>query len=146
MAASGQLNQPVQVQEPQLNLVVSYTASGSTNQVKPAHVRLTYQTIAGATCSTYTYSPTINSSTGPTAPATGWLANPGQPFASNQATGTMASAASTSSSPQTASYSVCVDYNSYYAKTTTAVYNDNMTSPTAVTLTVVKGTNSGVCP
>jgi Tfp pilus assembly protein PilX len=128
-------NQTISVQEPPLG-VTSVKYAGVT--VKPAHIRLWFVSSSGTSCF-YGYSPTIVS--GSTMPATGWLANPGQPFATN---GTPASA-----SGQTGNYWVCADYNpgSGYKNTfVTGVTNTSFTSLNVVpSILITSSSSSGQC-
>ena len=118
------------VSEPALGILATY--NGAT--VVP-HVRLTFQSITGTTCSKTWYPATASSSS----PTTGVLKYPGQPFAA----GTSASPASPAG---TASYQVCVDYNNHYT-TVSNVNNNNMSainwasaSPIAITSSSPTGT------
>jgi type II secretory pathway pseudopilin PulG len=139
-------SQTVNVQEPELDVqTVKYQVTGShgttTTAVKPNDLKLTFSSTAGTSCTDSWY-PAVTSATAE--PSTGWLAVPGQPFASTTATGATASAASTSGSPQEGAYTICADYNAsgtYYNGTTTNVTNTNFTTtPTPLTITI---TNSG---
>jgi type II secretory pathway pseudopilin PulG len=143
--APGSLNQAQTIQEPLLDLAVDYP--NATTPVKPSHVRLTFQSTAGTNCG-YTWTPTLAGAA--TLPANGWLANPGQPFASTATTGTTTSGASTSSSPQAGSLTVCVDYRDpstgrTYDNTAT-VNNTNFSStPSATAITITQATRAS-CP
>lgn len=138
--------------EPELLLTsVTYTTSGTpstTTAVRPAHVKLTFASTSGTSCS-YSWYPTV--ATG-AMPATGWLKYPGQPFASQNTTGSTASASSTSSSPQAGKLTVCADYKDpssgvYYNAKATGVNNYNMSaSGNAVpTIAIKQGGTSGQC-
>ncbi len=156
----GSTGQAHNVQEPTLDVAtVNYAVTvthhhGSptitTTAVKPTHVRLTFASTAGAACTSYTWSPTIASGT--TEPSTGWLANPGQPFASTATSGATASAASSTGSPQTGTLSICADYydptaGASYMGTLTSVTNTNFTTtPTPLTITISNPANPGTCP
>jgi Tfp pilus assembly protein PilV len=146
----GSLNQARSIQEPDLDLALNYFDGATTTAVKPTHVRLTFQSTAGAACGPYTWSPSIAQAG--TMPATGWLANPGQPFASTATTGPTASAASTTSGAQAGSLTVCVDYkpplsfNTY--RNSVTINNTNFSStPSVTTVLITKATaNQGTCP
>jgi hypothetical protein len=119
--APGSTGAPHNVQEPLLD-VGAVTYNGAT--VKPAHVKLTFNSTAPTTgtCS-YSWTPTLVA--GALMPATGWLAYPGQPFASTATTGGAASASS-GSTPEAGTITVCADNNGY--KVTTTTTNSSMTS------------------
>ncbi|HEX3979402.1 MAG TPA: hypothetical protein VHW96_24230 [Solirubrobacteraceae bacterium] len=93
------LTQSVSIAEPLLDL--AFTFGGVSRQ--PAHVKLTFTSLTGGACSE-TWSPTLLSSAG----STGWLANPGQPYADGT-TGTL---------------SVCADY-----KSGTKTYTNTVSAP-----------------
>jgi Tfp pilus assembly protein PilV len=138
--------QTVSVLEPVLAVAtVNYTSGTSTTAVKPNHVKLTFTSTAGAACPTYSWYPTLSSAASPaTEPATGWLAYPGQPFATAATTGATASGATQPGSPQTGAVTVCADYSGYKAQAT--VENDNFTTPTVVpALSITQGANPGTC-
>jgi type II secretory pathway pseudopilin PulG len=111
-------NQSVNIAEPLLKL--SFTFGGGS--VQPGHVKLTFQSATGASCSD-SWSPAIAATAG----STGWLAHPGQPYADGT-TGTL---------------SVCVDYTNVtrFSRTTytqtVPVTNTNFTgmNPASVALT-----------
>jgi Tfp pilus assembly protein PilV len=121
---------------------VNYKNGSTTTAVRPAHVKLTFTSTAGTPCSDSWY-PTL--AAGTTVPVSGWLANPGQPFASTATTGTTASASSGSSSPQTGQITVCADYNGYKSTVTTTNTNFTTSGTTAPTITIVNGTGAGAC-
>ena len=143
----GSIGQAQSVREPLLALTsVKYT-NGTTTTVKPDHVRLTFVPTAptGSTCM-YSWTPTITAAT--TMPAgIGWLANPGQPFASTVTTGATASASSNSTSPQAGYLTVCVDYLGYKATSPAPVVNSSMTAANVVpAITIIKQVSSlGTC-
>lgn len=127
----GQLNQAVALTENELILnSVTYKSGSSTTTVKPSDVKLTF---TGGGC-TDSWTPTITSAGATAMPATGWLANPGQPYAAN---GTL---------------SVCVDYtpstsSPFYSKATlsgSTVGNANA-SNTLSTIAITKGSTSSKC-
>jgi Tfp pilus assembly protein PilV len=129
------------VQEPALNVAtVNYFNGFTTSAVKPAHVKLTYQSTSGTSC-TYSWFPTVTTATAE--PTTGWLANPGQPFAT---TGSPASA-----SGQTGTLSVCADYYTgstfgYRNATATNITNTSFTALNAVpTIAIAYSSTSGLC-
>jgi type II secretory pathway pseudopilin PulG len=142
----GSLNQAQSIQEPDLDLAVNYYNGSTTAAVKPAHVKLAFQSTAGTNCG-YSWSPSIAS--GATTPATGWLTNPGQPFASTATTGANASGASTTSSAQAGTLTACVDYKpgttSYF--NAVPVSNTNFSSTqSSTTILITKSTaTTGVC-
>jgi type II secretory pathway pseudopilin PulG len=143
VGSSGTLNQAQNIQEPLLDLAVDYP--NATTPVKPSHVKLTFQSTAGTSCGPNSWTPTLAG--GATLPANGWLANPGQPFASTATTGTTASGASTSSSPQAGSLTVCVDYrdpgNGRTYKNATTINNTNFSStPSATLITITQATQA----
>jgi hypothetical protein len=121
---------------------INYKNGSTTTAVKPAHIRLTFTSTAGTACTDSWY-PTLASAT--TVPASGWLANPGQPFASTATSGTTASASSGSSSPQTGLITVCADYNGYKNSVTTTNTNFTVSGTTAPTILITNGTNAGTC-
>ncbi|MFZ1995843.1 MAG: hypothetical protein WAU75_17155, partial [Solirubrobacteraceae bacterium] len=129
------------VAEPLLDLTDSYNGAS----VKPTLVKLTFTASKGASC-TDTWAPVI--APGPTLPSTGWLAHPGQPFASTASTGSNASGSSTSTSPEAGSLTVCVDYTdpatnrSWYGQLPT-VSNTNFTATPSPTLVTIN--QSGSC-
>jgi prepilin-type N-terminal cleavage/methylation domain-containing protein len=123
----GQLNQAVPLTENELILnSVTYKSGTTTTTVKPAHVKLTF---TGATC-TDSWTPSITTAT--TMPATGWLANPGQPYA---ASGTL---------------SVCVDYApstnpTFFSKATLPAVGNASATNTLSTIAITKGSTSQTC-
>jgi Tfp pilus assembly protein PilV len=141
-------NQAQNVQEAPLDVAAVYYNNGTTPvAVKPAHVRLTYTSTAGASCTAYSWYPTVTTFT--TEPSTGWLAYPGQPFATTVTSGTAASAAS-AVSPQTGTLSMCVDYydssvNTYYNRTTTGFTNASFTSLNVAPTITITRSSSGRC-
>jgi prepilin-type N-terminal cleavage/methylation domain-containing protein len=145
------LGQTATVPEPLLDLAVQYQpTSGAASAVKPSDVKLTFTSTAGASCS-YSWFPTISPATVTNVPPTGWLANPGQPFASTATTGATASGAS-SATPEAGKLTICADYtlngSTYYYGQLTNQQNTNFTatpSPTTVTITQTS-TPTGKCP
>jgi Tfp pilus assembly protein PilV len=113
----GSLNQAHSIQEPLLDLVVT----NGTSNIKPTHVKLTYITSAGG-CTDF-WTPTISTAAVGAMPATGWLANPGQPYAPS---GTL---------------TVCADTGSHKNSVTTS--NTNFTAANVVTVPIT--TISGTC-
>ena len=130
-------SQTISVQEPPLG-VTSVKYSGVA--VKPAHIRIWFISTSGTSC-LYGWSPTI--APGSTMPTNGWLANPGQPFAT---TGTPASA-----SGQTGYLWVCADYytGSTYGwrnASVSPVANTSFTSLNVVpALSITSSSSSGLC-
>ncbi|HEX3831615.1 MAG TPA: carboxypeptidase regulatory-like domain-containing protein [Solirubrobacteraceae bacterium] len=117
----GQLGQGVPLKEPLLYLA---SVKLSTTSVKPAHVKLSY--VSGS-CSD-TWYPTITTLT--TVPATGWLLNPGQPYA---AAGTL---------------TVCADYKSgtsYYKGTASATNTSFTAKNTVPTITLSSTSSTTLC-
>ena len=109
------------VKEPLLALT-SVKLSGTLK--KPAHVKLSY---SSGGCSD-TWTPTITTAT--TMPTTGWLANPGQPYA---AAGTL---------------TACADYQSgtSYYKGTASPTNASLTANNAVgTITLTSTSSTSLC-
>ncbi len=131
-------SQTARLQEPALNVQVQWnTASSKYNpvvwqRVAPAHVKLTFQSATGPSCSDSWYVPIASDAS---TDANGSLANLGQPFASTATSGSTASA-----SGYTASYTVCADYNGYL-NWVTGVQNNNYTTPTSVTVQINQYTN-----
>jgi type II secretory pathway pseudopilin PulG len=121
----GVLGQAYNVQEPLLDLA---SVKVSTTPVKPVHVKLSYSS-GGCTDS---WPATVTTAT--TMPATGWLANPGQPYA---AAGTL---------------TVCADYKSgstYYKGTSAATGNTSfatvVTSNSVPTITMTTTSSTNLC-
>jgi type II secretory pathway pseudopilin PulG len=113
------------VAEPLLNL--GFTFGGTS--VQPAHVKLTFTSITGTSCS-YSWSPTIQTSA-TNAAITGWLKNPGQPYADGT----------------TGSLSVCADYKSgsrTYTKTVSAT-NTSFTAMNPVSIALTTSSTRGSC-
>jgi prepilin-type N-terminal cleavage/methylation domain-containing protein len=132
------------VQEPLLDVGnVTYYNGSSTATVRPTHIKLTFNSTQPSTTScNYSWTPTLVTGA---MPATGWLAYPGQPFASSATTGSTASASSNSSSPQAGTITVCADYSGYKV-TSAAMNNRSFTAMNvAPTLAIRRGTNSGTC-
>ncbi len=119
----GTTTQPVA--EPLLKLsTVTYNGSA----VKPTDVRLTFTDSTG--CTDKWWATLVGTPASPPAPANGWLANPGQPYAASGLT-------------------VCADYTTggktYYV--TTAATNTSFSSSNAVATIAIKSTSStGKCP
>jgi type II secretory pathway pseudopilin PulG len=139
----GSTGQAASVMEPVLSVgATNYKNGSTTTAVKPDHVKLTFTSTAGTACS-YSWYPTLV--TGTTMPLAGWLANPGQPFASTATTGTAASAASNSTSPQAGQLTVCADYSGYKSSATTTNSNFTTSANIVPTITITKGTSAGTC-
>jgi prepilin-type N-terminal cleavage/methylation domain-containing protein len=139
----GSTGQAANVIEPGLFIgAINYKIGSTTTAVRPAHVKLTFASTAGTPCSDAWY-PTL--AAGTTVPPAGWLANPGQPFASTATTGTTASASSGSSSPETGQLTICADYNGYKSSVTTTNTNFTITPVATPTITITNGTNAGPC-
>ena len=135
----GSRNQAQNVQEPLLDVGAVQYKNGSTTTVKPAHVKLTFTSASGTACS-YSWYPTLSTAAAGAMPATGWLANPGQPFATTATTGS-----TKSSSGQTGSLTVCADYNGY-KNAVTSVTNTSFTAMNVVpTILITQGANAGTC-
>jgi hypothetical protein len=136
---SGSVNQAQNVQEPLLDVGAVQYKNGSTTTVKPAHIKLTFTSTSGTSC-VYSWVPTLSSAAAGSMPATGWLANPGQPFASTATTGS-----TKSNSGQTGYLTVCADYNGY-KNTATPVTNTSFTAMNvAPNILITQGTNAGPC-
>jgi prepilin-type N-terminal cleavage/methylation domain-containing protein len=139
----GSTGQAANVLEPALYVgAINYENGSTTTTVKPDHVKLTFASTAGTSCS-YSWYPTL--APGTTMPLAGWLANPGQPFASTATTGTAASAASNSTSPQAGQLTVCADYLGYKSSVTTTNSNFTATANIVPTITITNGTSAGTC-
>jgi type II secretory pathway pseudopilin PulG len=139
----GATGQAASVMEPGLLISgVNYKNGSTTTAVKPAHVKLTFASTQGTACTDSWY-PTLVAGTA--LPASGWLANPGQPFASTATTGTTASASSNSSSPQAGQITVCADYNGYKNSVITTNSNFTLSGTTAPTILITNGANPGAC-
>jgi type II secretory pathway pseudopilin PulG len=139
----GSTGQAVNVLEPVLYVgATNYKNGSTTTAVRPAHIKLTFTSTAGMPCS-YSWYPTL--AAGTVVPYAGWLANPGQPFASTATTGTTASASSNSTSPQAGQLTLCEDYAGYKSSATTTNSNFTTSANVAPTITITNGTNSGAC-
>lgn len=118
------------VQEPFLSIpTLQYTVSGTTKTTQPSDIVLTYRS---GTCfdsykATVAASANGTSGYGGTAPTTGWLANPGQPYAPS------------------GDLTVCADYlrAGAYKSGTATVANTSMTS--ANTLPAITMSTTGAC-
>jgi hypothetical protein len=126
----GSVGQAQNVPEPLLALtsVTSTDAKGVTTVVKPDHVRLSFASRTGSSCSD-SWTPTLSSAATPaTMPVTGWLAYPGQPYADGSA-GTL---------------SVCADYGGYAS--TLPATNTSFTAPNAVgTIAITRAGGRATC-
>jgi prepilin-type N-terminal cleavage/methylation domain-containing protein len=113
------------IQEPLLD-VTNVTFNGTA--VKPAVIGLTF---TGTSCTDSWYASIVASPTVPPAPANGWLAYPGQPYAAS-GNGTL---------------TVCADYyntsNSTYYKGSVTATNASFTAPNPVTIPIT--TTRGTC-
>lgn len=127
--------QALTVREPALDVFVTYAGT----RVAPAHVKLSFASTSGTSCTGSWYAPVAaNAATG----TDGSLAYPGQPFASGATSGATASA-----SGQTGQYTVCADYRSggtYYEASATT-YNNNLSAPTSVTIPITSSSTMGTC-
>jgi hypothetical protein len=136
----GSPNQAQNVQEPLLD-VGAVTYAGST--VKPAHVKLTFSGTSGTSC-TYSWYPTLSTAALGAMPTTGWLAKPGQPFATTATTGSTKSA-----SGQTGTLTVCADYNpgsGYRKASSAALTNTSFTAMNVVpSIAITSSSTSGTC-
>ncbi len=122
------------VQEPALNLLVSYNNGTTTSRVAPNDVKILFSSSSGTACSdtwVEAISPTAATS------ATGALASPGVPYASSSTTGATASA-----SGQTGTLSACADVkisgSTYHSTTVQLPSGMSFSSPTTQALTVYK--------
>lgn len=123
----GSVGQAQSVPEPLLAVtsVTSTDAKGVTTVVKPTHVRLTFLSQTGASCSD-SWIPKL--STPAAMPVTGWLAYPGQPYADGS-TGTL---------------SVCADYGGY--RSSLPATNTSFTAPNAVgTIAIIRAGVKATC-
>jgi type IV pilus assembly protein PilV len=123
----GSTSQAQSVQEPLLDVgSISYHSGGALTTVKPDHVRLTFTSASGTSCSDSWY-PTVSSATA--LPATGWLADPGQPYADGTA----------------GSLTVCADYGGY--KSSVSTVNASFVSANVVpAITIVANpASAGTC-
>jgi len=114
------------IQEPLLDITgVTYNGSA----VKPSHISLTF---TGTGC-TDTWYASVAATSGTTAPANGWLAYPGQPYAAS-GSGTL---------------TVCADYNtsgSTYYKASVTATNASFTAANPVSIAIPKSNaNLGSC-
>lgn len=131
--SAGVTYQAQSVQEPFLYLgSVKYNNA----PVKPAHVKLAFQSTTGPNCSD-TWFATVASAT--TVPPTGWLANPGQPYSTT--TGTLAG-----------TLTACADYTDpitgkSYARTVAAPNGNSTFSSVAIANSVqaITLTARGTC-
>jgi prepilin-type N-terminal cleavage/methylation domain-containing protein len=138
----GLIVSPMWVTAPQVNVNVTYKSNTGVVQAKtPAHVKITFTSTSGTTCSD-TWAGTATSANQVTAsPPTYWFP---APFASSATSGSTASA-----SGQTGTLQVCADYttggNTY--KATSAAFTDAYGSTTAVpTIPILySSTPSGAC-
>ncbi len=126
-------NQTITVAEPALSVFVKQ----GTSQVKPSHIRITFTSASGTSC-TDTWSAAIAANAATS--GTGALAFPGAPFAS-----TAMSGSSESASGYTGTLTVCADLSNHKA-TSTAFTNTNFSSPTSVTVTIPTSGGNGTCP
>lgn len=132
------------IQEPLLdvNSVLYQTRTGST-QVQPTAVVLYFASTQGTSCSDQ-WAASVASSLNST---TGWLASPGQPFASTATSGSLASGASGTSHAEAGTLTVCASYGGYHGSVTAT--NSNMTAPNvvpAITINSTSNANLGACP
>ena len=121
--APGSTGQAQTISEPLLdvnNVTFTNPSTGVTSAVIRPHLELKF---ASGGCTDNWY-PTVSSAS--TLPATGWLANPGQPYA---ASGTL---------------TVCADYGGYQKSVTTS--NTSFTAMNVVPLiAITKNTGTGTC-
>jgi type II secretory pathway pseudopilin PulG len=145
----GSTNQPQNIQEAPLYVAtVNYNNGSTTLPVAPAHLKLTFATTGGTSCTSYSWHPTV--AAGTTVPTTGWLANPGQPFVTSATSGPTESAASLSGPAQTGTLQMCADYYdasthlSYNASTATFT-NTSFTTLNAVPALTITRASQGTC-
>ena len=124
------------VKEPAMKVTVQYPSG---TNVKPAAIRLTYAQTAPTTCSEGWDAP-LNTAAGPTPPANGWLASPGQPFAGSY---------TENATTYTGSYTVCASYDTNGAAAGGVRWgavqnqsNSNFASITTVPAIVISNTDS----
>ncbi len=130
-------SQTVAIQEPALNLTVTYQGS----RVAPAHVKMRFVSSSGTSCGDPTSSAYwLETVAGNAATAsTGVLANPGVPFASTATSGSTASA-----SGKTGTLTICADYNNHNVKIT-GVQANSMTGMNTATIAITSSSSSGTC-
>ena len=130
-------SQTVAIQEPALNLTVTYNGT----RVAPAHVKMRFVSSSGTSCGDPTSSAfwleTISANAATA--STGVLANPGVPFASTASTGSTASA-----SGKTGTLTICSDYNNHLVKIT-GVQANSMTSMNTATIAITSTSTTGTC-
>jgi type II secretory pathway pseudopilin PulG len=126
--------QSLAVQEPALNVVVTYNGV----RKAPAHVKISFASTSGTACNDSWYAPVAALAA---TSADGSLASPGQPFASTATTG-----ATESASTLTGALSVCADYNNrqYTTPAGSPVTNTNFSAPTLVTIPILSS-SAGLC-
>ena len=137
----GSSQAPLSVQEPALNVLVQNNTGSRLSpvwtRVAPAHVKLSFASGTGSTCSD-SWQAAIASDAA--TDSNGSLAFPGQPFATTATTG-----ATASNSGYTGTYSVCADYSGYNS-TVTGVQNNNLTAANPVTVQINKyASPTGTC-
>lgn len=126
-------SQTLNVQEPALKVIVNFNGT----RTKPAHVRITFQSLTGTSCSdTWTAAVVSDAATN----GNGSLASPGQPFATTATSGPTASA-----SGYTGTLRVCADVSNRNF-TVPIVTNTDFGAPTLVTVPITSLSSVGVCP
>jgi hypothetical protein len=129
-------SQTAAVQEPALDVIVQ----NSGTRVAPAHVKLSFASTSGTTCSA-TWSAPIAADAATN--VNGSLASPGQPFATTATTGATASA-----SGYTGTYTVCADASisgTVRKVSVSNVTNSNFAAPTVVTINILSSSTKASC-
>ncbi len=126
------------VQEPEMNISVSYNGS----QVTPSDIVMQFKSTLGTSC-TDTWSTPIAPAVGST-PAANALLDPGQPFANTSTT------TNPSASGYTGSITVCADYKTgfstyRYAKLSGLTNTSFSSLPSATTIPITSASSSGQC-
>jgi hypothetical protein len=125
-------SQTLSIAEPALNVVVSYGGV----RVAPAHVKLSFTSTSGTSCTDSWSAPVAASAA---TSANGSLASPGQPFVSSATSGSTESA-----STYAGTLAVCADYQSHEL-TVSNLTNTNFTGSTLVTVPILSTSTSGTC-
>jgi Tfp pilus assembly protein PilV len=130
-------SQTVAIQEPLLDLTVNYNGS----RVAPAHVKIRFVSSSGTTCTDPTSSTWFSAPIAANAATatTGVLADPGQPFASTDTSGSWESA-----STKTGTLTICADYNNRNV-TITGVVNKLMNAMNPATINITNSSSFGTC-
>jgi hypothetical protein len=130
-----------QVIQPAVDVFVTYTKSGTTTPVTPAHVKLIFNSGSGTTCSDTWGAYTANASNQGSGSSLNYVF--GAPFASSATTGPTASA-----SGQTGTVTVCADYRAPgigNVKANSAPFTDAFGTSTPVTVAISSTSTTGTC-